>query len=121
MQTKRYVAFGQWLKERRRALDLTREKLAICAGCSPATIEKIEIGVRRPSGQLAELLGRCLSISGDEIASFVVFARGGDSVPPLPTPGVSDALHLPAQATNFIGREREVEEVRRLLEESEVR
>ena len=37
------------------------------------------------------------------------------------TPGRSSLLRLPAQATNFIGREREVEEVRRLLGDGEAR
>ncbi len=103
----------------------------MCAGCSPATVEKIEVGLRRPSRELAGLLAHCLSIPDERIASFVIFARGGMPVEPfqvgLNGTGGSDAgdrhgaLHLPAQATGFIGREHEISEVRELLRREEVR
>jgi transcriptional regulator with XRE-family HTH domain len=45
------VSFGGWLKERRKKLDLTQAELANCAGCTAATIRKIEADERRPSRQ----------------------------------------------------------------------
>jgi transcriptional regulator with XRE-family HTH domain len=50
--------FGQWLKLRRKELDLTREELAGRAACSPETIKKIETGERRPSRSMPEMLAR---------------------------------------------------------------
>lgn len=50
------LAFGQWLKQRRRSLDLTQDGLAQKTNCSTATIKKIEAGDLVPSKQLAELL-----------------------------------------------------------------
>ncbi len=48
--------FGQWLKQRRRLLDLTQQDLAQAVGCSVASIRKYEAGERRPSRQIAEQL-----------------------------------------------------------------
>jgi predicted transcriptional regulator len=38
------LSFGEWLKRRRKTLDLTRDKLAWQVGCSFETIKKIESG-----------------------------------------------------------------------------
>ena len=50
--------FGIWLRQRRKALDLTQEQLAATIDVSLPTIVKIEAGQRRPSRQVAELLAR---------------------------------------------------------------
>jgi transcriptional regulator with XRE-family HTH domain len=42
-------SFGAWLKQRRLALDLSRQDLAAGAGCAVETIRKLEVGRRRPS------------------------------------------------------------------------
>src|SRR5207248_9540248 len=76
--------FGQWLRERRRALGLTRQQLALCVGCSSITIEKIEKGERRPSEQIATLLASCVHVQAESLDDFVQFARGR-SVPSPPT------------------------------------
>ena len=47
-------SFGQWLRHRRRELDLTQDELARQIGCAPITIRKIESEELRPSKQLAE-------------------------------------------------------------------
>ena len=44
-------SFGNWVKHRRKALDLTQLELAQRVGCSLATIVKIESDERRPSRQ----------------------------------------------------------------------
>ncbi|MEO5951986.1 MAG: helix-turn-helix domain-containing protein, partial [Chloroflexia bacterium] len=120
------TAFSQWLRARRRSLDLTRERLALCVGCSPATIEKLESGQRKPSRQIAELLARCLKVPEDLSAEFVAFARGGATLPPLSDLAPAQAttrsgVHLPAVPTEFIGRTAEVNAVRALLGDSGVR
>ncbi|NJC97582.1 MAG: helix-turn-helix transcriptional regulator, partial [Anaerolineae bacterium] len=55
-------SFGDWLKARRKTLDLTQEELSSQAGCSVFALRKIETGERRPSKQLAALLADALQI-----------------------------------------------------------
>jgi predicted ATPase/transcriptional regulator with XRE-family HTH domain len=107
-------SFNLWIKQRRRALDLTQEDLSECVGCSTITIQKIELGERRPSKQVALRLAECLRLPSDEYEEFVRFARGEQGaglsplgtatrstvVPPSPTPN-----NLPAPLTPLIGRE----------------
>ncbi|HTX90867.1 MAG TPA: tetratricopeptide repeat protein [Anaerolineales bacterium] len=81
-------SFGHWVKERRTALDLTREELAGRAACSPVTIKKIEADARRPSKQMAEVLGRALEIPSADLERFLALGRG------LP-PGVHPAASVP--------------------------
>ncbi|MBV7339894.1 AAA family ATPase [Chloroflexi bacterium TSY] len=69
------TTFGAWLKLRRIALDLTQQELADQAGCSVVTIRKMESDERKPSKQLAELLGTCLNIPEAEQSAFIAFAR----------------------------------------------
>ncbi len=69
-------SFGEWLKQRRKALDLTQEELAERAGCSIFALRKIESGERRPSKQLAGLLATALEISEEEKTTFIRVARG---------------------------------------------
>ncbi|NLG97658.1 MAG: helix-turn-helix transcriptional regulator [Chloroflexi bacterium] len=68
--------FGQWVKVRRKSLDLTQEQLALLVGCSVVTIKKIESNDRRPSRQIAQLLAERLRLSGDQMDTFVRSARG---------------------------------------------
>src|SRR5690242_2671454 len=71
---------GQWLKKRRRELDLTQEALAARIDCSLATLYKVEAGTRRPSRQIAELLGQALGVPAAQQDAFVRFARQGGLV-----------------------------------------
>ena len=118
-------SFNVWIKQRRRALDLTQEDLAECVGCSRIAIQKIELGERRPSKQIAQRLAECLQLSREEQEAFVRYARGeagsGDPYPggfllPTPTapPIVSSKLkranpnNLSAPLTRLLGRGQEV-------------
>ena len=67
--------FGIWLRQRRKALDLTQEKLAAAIDVSLPTIVKIEAGERRPSREVAELLARCLKVPAEELPDFMRLAR----------------------------------------------
>lgn len=71
------TTFGGWLKHRRKELGITQDEFAESIGCSLATLQKIEGGARRPSGQIAHLLADLLGIASDEREAFIVFARAG--------------------------------------------
>jgi len=49
-------SFGTWLKQRRKALDMTQQEVAILVACSVVTVRKIEGDIARPSRQIAERL-----------------------------------------------------------------
>lgn len=88
--------FGRWLYRRRRALDLTQRQLAALAGCSVATIRKLESDERRPSVRMAAALARSLGIAEGEAEAFVRFAREGwAEAPPEP---VTHPVEVPRDA-----------------------
>ena len=111
-------SFGQWVKQRRKALDMTREVLARQIGCAVVTLYKIEADERRPSRQMAELLARYLNVPSTEYPAFVRFARTGMADPTIPFQWVttfSTPSNLPAQATELIGRDEAVLALRKRL------
>ena len=87
---------GRWLRQRRKALDLTQADLAQLVGCAPVTIQKIEGGDRRPSKQMAQLLADCLrlepgraravSATGPRRDAGMPEAESGCRVNSLPSP-----------------------------------
>ncbi len=120
--------FGDWLKRRRKALDLTQAELAQFAGCSVFAVRKIESGERRPSKQLAELIAQALDIPPEELDIFIKVARGERALErlSLPSTGASDEIsrlplpstplyNLPVNLTSFVGREFELAALGRLL------
>ncbi len=113
------ISFGNWLKQRRKALDLTQQDLAHQVGCSIVTIQKIEADERRPSKQLVDLLADVLAIAPEERATFFAFARRA-AVAPAPIPirqPVSTPPHnLPLHITSFVDRETERAHIARRLE-----
>ena len=121
------ISFGYWVRRQRKALDLTQQVLAERVGCSLAAIKKIERDERRPSRQIAELLADILGVPAGQREIFLEVARGVRPVDQLllaHEPSVSSATtktqvsfhhNLPMQLTSFVGRERELEEVKRLL------
>src|SRR5262245_43779142 len=125
--------FGEWLRQRRTELHLTREQFAKRVGCSVSALRKIEDGERRPSGQIAELLANCLNIPSTERSTFVNVARGEWSVDrlaapatPVADPSVSFAsttsrINLPVVPTPLIGRQREVAGLTQLLRDPQCR
>jgi len=127
------LTFGEWLRQSRNELRLTRDELAGRIGCSVSALRKIEDGERRPSVQIAELMANCLDIPTAERSTFVKVARGElrvDRLPPvlklLVSPSVSSAsttprINLPLLPTPLIGRQREVEELSQLLRDPQCR
>jgi non-specific serine/threonine protein kinase len=105
--------FGRWLRQRRRELDLTQQALADQAGCARITLRRIESGTLKPSQELAEILLKELRIQNSERTAWIKFARGLEDYPaPNPSPPRSN---LPSQLTSFIGREREMDEIKDAL------
>ncbi|MCP4543133.1 MAG: protein kinase [Chloroflexi bacterium] len=94
------ISFGQIVKERRRALDLTQDELARRVACATITIRKIEYNARRPSQQIAERLAMALNIPLDERADFVRLARAVLHDTPEPSP-----LPTPPPTSDEIGQE----------------
>jgi predicted ATPase/class 3 adenylate cyclase len=80
------TSFGEWLRRRRKALDLTQAELADQAGCVTGTIRSIEADARRPSKQLAERLADVLQLAHDERAPFMQAARAELSPDQLGSP-----------------------------------
>lgn len=120
-------SFGHWLKSRRKALDLTQAELSARAGCSVFALRKIELGIRRPSKQLAGLLAISLEIPPEDQQTFIRVARGELALERLrpPSPGLSStsksetgpiSLHVPLPTTPLVGRDAELVALERLLQ-----
>ncbi len=121
-------SFGNWVKRRRKALDLTQQGLAQEIGCSPSLIFKIESDERRPSRQIAELLAERLEISSEQREQFLKVARQEKSVdhletiqpvsdtPPEPVPHIP-LPNLPLPLTPLIGREHELRAITQKIQD----
>lgn len=120
-------SFGDWLKARRKALDLTQEELSGRAGCSVFALRKIETGERRPSKQLAGLLAAALEIPEADRPTFIRVARGDLSLERLHAsqPDSEPASlfhqpaphHLPLSPTPLLGRDPELVAMDRIFKE----
>lgn len=122
-------SFGNWVRRRRKALDLTQQELAQRMGCSLSMIYKIEADGRRPSRQIAELLVEHLKIPPDQCELFLSVARKEkavdhlDEYPPLFSPeSVPESQphlqpRLPIPLTSFIGREHELRAIIQQLQD----
>jgi predicted ATPase/transcriptional regulator with XRE-family HTH domain len=126
------TSFGNWIKRRRKALDLTQQELARRVGCSVSAIFKIESDERRPSRQIAELLARHLEIPVEQRDLFIKVARQEKTVDHLdagpPRPGLEPAsisspvkVNLPVPSNPIIGREFELAEITRLIHDPQCR
>ncbi len=70
------MTFGDWIKVRRKTLDLRQEELAQPTRCARSMLRKIELEERRPSREMAERLAQALGLSPEEQEQFVRAARG---------------------------------------------
>src|SRR5262249_28701795 len=82
-------SFGAWVRQRRRALDLTLEELAAQIGCAAVTLRHIETDERRPSKQLAARLADGLQASTEERPAFLQAARGERATDRLAAPALN--------------------------------
>ena len=125
------ISFGDWLKKRRKALDLTREELAQRVGYSTSALRKIESDERRPSKQLIELLANILEIPTEEYETFLQIARGNLSIERMKSPHLpninllqsphASSTHIPIPPTTLIGRETELSALCQMLADPQCR
>jgi predicted ATPase/DNA-binding XRE family transcriptional regulator len=115
--------FADVLRRLRADAGLTQEELAEAARLSPRTVSDLERGVNRaPHKGTAELLADALGLAGPVRGVFVAAARG--RVPAAEVLAArAEALdafagNLPVQVSSFIGRDRELSEVRALVASS---
>ena len=114
------VSFGEWLKRQRMGRGLTRDQLAHQIGCAAITLRKIEAEERHPSAQIVERLTEIFNIPLNEKTDFMGFARGDWTKAPSEPRGETpwrDSTRSPrtnvrAPLTSFIGRDKEVADVR---------
>jgi predicted ATPase/transcriptional regulator with XRE-family HTH domain len=114
--------FGKWLKERRKALDLTQKDLAEQVACAEITVRKLEANAYRPSKQIIERLVDILVIAPDDRAAFMRFARGfSDQIASLDLTALTLSHNLPPQTTPFIGRTSELATICAMLSNANCR
>jgi predicted ATPase/DNA-binding XRE family transcriptional regulator len=126
------LSFAGLLRRLRAEAQMTQEELARAAGLSPRSVSDLERGIHRTAHKdTAVLLAGALSLAEPARELFLSAARGrapaGDMLaavhgrPPgaLAAPRVL-ANNLPAQLAAFIGRDRELSEVRGLVESCRV-
>ena len=122
-------SFGNWVKRRRKSIDLTQQELAQRVGCSPATIVKIESDERRPSRQMAELLAQFLEIPAEQREQFLKVARkekspealGEVEIPDMDQPFPRPKTQLLRSSEPLIGREFELAEIGRFIKDPKCR
>jgi predicted ATPase/DNA-binding XRE family transcriptional regulator len=119
VDTGEHLAFGDLLRRHRNAANLTQEDLADRAGLNPDTISLLERGERRrPHRYTTQSLAKALGLSRADRLLFEAAARAPTARADVRGVQTTD---LYSQPTPFIGREREVEEVRDRLLHPDVR
>jgi predicted ATPase/DNA-binding XRE family transcriptional regulator len=105
------ISFGRWLRQRRRALDLTQKAFADQIGCAEITVRRMEADQYKPSNELAVVLFKKLGIPESEHHEWVRFARGFAEYPKNQTirsPAREQITNLPIPLTSFIGRKKDI-------------
>jgi len=112
--------FGDLLKRLRVAAGLSQEELAERASMSAHAISSLERGARRaPYRDTVAQLQEALDLSPADRAQLGAAAERGRKRSLRAVPDADEAApehNLPAQLTTFVGRERDVAEIRGLLE-----
>src|SRR4051794_25539033 len=115
-------SFGDLLRRYRRAVGLTQEQLAARSALSTRGVQALEIGQRQmPHRNTLQSLVEALSLTDAERTALEIAARKPSSA--VGAPGRRDAspTNLLLPPTPLVGREREVEAVRRMLLDPVVR
>lgn len=114
----RQNSFGALLRRHREAAGFSQEHLAERAGISANAVGALERGERRrPYPDTIRRLADALGLDDRARAELASTLRAGaDAVEPSSErEDVSGATELPAEPTPFIGRDREIDDLRRLL------
>jgi predicted ATPase/transcriptional regulator with XRE-family HTH domain len=114
-----------WLKQARKAHDLTQKELAKRIGCSVRLIEKIERGERRLSRQMAELLAEAMEVPHEQRAMFMLFARavGRGTAPAIAAPQYyapwraepQNPGDIPTYSSELVGRDSQLQSLPDLI------
>src|SRR5258706_3126871 len=126
------ITFGQWVKQRRNALNLTQAELGRLVSCSAVMINKIEGNLRRPSIHIAQSLAHYLKIAPIEHATFISVARpelSPEQIEEIASPQVDAPrqpanrriINLPIPSMPLVGRADEVASICELLLDPDVR
>lgn len=121
------ISFGKWLKRQRMGKGLTREQLADQIGCATITLRKIESEERRPSEQIVERIADIFNIPIGERKKFSSFTRGDYTKIPheqhteAPWENPTPRTNLRVSLTSFVGREKEVADVRAYVSNPDTR
>jgi predicted ATPase/DNA-binding XRE family transcriptional regulator len=116
------TTFAELLKRHRIAAGLTQEELAERARLSARSISDLERGInRRPYPHTMRNLVQGLGLPEREADVFRRVSRGIHASATSEWQETARATRLPAQPTPFIGRARELDEIRSLLIQDEVR
>lgn len=116
MSTARPTTLGELIRRQRVAAGLTQENLAERAGLSVRAISDLERGVSSARRGTVQLLADALDLPPQERAKFEA-----GQIYPSARLWTDQSHNLPLQPTPFIGREREVQEVRQQLLRPDVR
>jgi predicted ATPase/DNA-binding XRE family transcriptional regulator len=124
-------SFGEWIRKRRKTLDLTQEALAERVGYSAEMLRKIEYDERRPSQRGAALLAQALKIPEDQQEAFLKIARQErtidrlgpvDQEEPFPWQTTSQPrTNVPLPVTLLVGRQAEIVSLTDLIQDSACR
>ena len=120
------LGFAGLLRRLRAEAGLTQEELAEAASLSPRSVSDLERGIHRTAHRdTAGLLADALGLAEPVRAVFVAAARGRRPATEVLAARQGRATgasalpnNLPAQLSRFIGRDRELAEVRALVESS---
>ncbi|MDQ3524731.1 MAG: helix-turn-helix domain-containing protein [Chloroflexota bacterium] len=118
--------FGEQLRVYREAAGYSQEELAERAGLSANAVGALERSERkRPYPDTIRRLAEALGLSDDARSAFAAASRAGGSAAFEPAGGPKLRARamgeLPGEPTPLIGRDREVEVVRQLLQQAEGR
>ena len=111
------TSFGNWLRSRRRLLDLTQQALADQAGCARITVRRIKSGALKPSRELAFILLEAIGVPQIELIQWIRFPRGLSGMPTKPEASYADRplTNLPGFLTTFFGRKKEQAQIIKLI------
>lgn len=105
------TTFGAWVRQRRRAFDLTQAELADQISYSTITVRRVEAGERRPSRDLIDALAAALSVPEAELTLFrdlgrTLVGRGPATAAPAGRPTPVSRLQPPPPPILLVPRRR---------------
>src|SRR5215467_6342866 len=124
----KFITFGELLRFLRRKADLTQRELSIAVGYSESQISRLEQNERIPEEAiLAARFVPALYIDDQPQWVARLLELGAEARGHTPQTDVSQPIaearptphNLPIQLTSFIGREKEIAEIKQLLSDRE--